>query len=634
MKSRRRQAVSALKDKKTGRMSLATIVASAFGGLVAVSMLLVLYLAVMANRENTFSLLNDKTVLIVRALKERVESHLEPVGKSVAALKRMFEDGDISGADFNLMRLALSGAILSNPSIDVIVFTDTEQNESGIYQDENGKLWPFRRNPTPEIAQRYVLPKLEPDAPPTWGPLIESQGRVYANVTVPLVRGGKLAGYLTAAVSTDEIGKAVQELDEGSDATVFIITDEDTVISHSDTDDLQAGRKKEIVLPTTIADLADPVLLRLSSTPVMGDFKAAEDAGVDVRRIGDGPEHSNYIAMTATISGYSTEPWLVGEYVRSTSISREVHRLRGSAIIGLGAVLLAFLVAVWLARRSARPLREIAARAEYVGKLDFEQVNPLPRSRIRELDQVSLAFNAMVSGLRAMNTYVPRTLFNKLMRLGFDGASKAREAELTFVFTDISGFTSLSEKMSAVETADVLNAHFRLLVEAAEEEGGTVDKFIGDGMLAFWGAPDARPDHAQAALRACLKMAHAQHKANEEAMRLGKPVLRLRIGVHTGTAVVGNVGAHDRWNYTVVGDAVNTCERLQALGRTVVTEDDTVILASADTLARIPGITGVEPVGEQHLRGREANIEVWRVHSNASWPAEGRIFAQGQRGVA
>lgn len=634
MKNKRHRSVSGLRGQNAGRLSLAAIVASAFGGLVAVSMLLVLFLAVMANRENTFSLLNDKTVLIVQSLKDRVESHLEPVEYSVAALKRLFEDGDISGADFGRMRLALSGAILSNPSIDVIVFTDTEENESGIYQDENGKLWPFQRNPTPEIARRYVLPTIEPNSPPTWGPLLDAQGRVYANVTVPLLRQGELAGYLTAAVSTDEIGKAVRELDEGDDATVFIITGGETVISHSDTIDLQAGRPDQIVLPVTISELADPVLSRLASTPVMKDFKAAEKAGVEVRRIGDGPEQSNYIAMTATITGYGPQPWLVGEYVKSASVSREVHRLRGSAVIGLGAVVLAFLVAVWLARRSARPLREIAARAQYVGKLEFEHVDVLPRSRIRELDQVSMAFNAMVAGLRAMNTYVPRSLFNKLMRLGFDGASKAREAELTFVFTDISGFTSLSEKMTAAETADVLNSHFGLLVEAAEEEGGTVDKFIGDGMLAFWGAPDARPDHAQAALRACLKMANAQHKANEEAMRAGKPVLRLRIGVHTGSAVVGNVGALDRWNYTVVGDAVNTCERLQSLGRTVITEDDTIILASADTLARIPGITGVEPVGEQHLRGREANIEVWRVHPNASWPAGGRSFAQGQRGVA
>ena len=231
------------------------------------------------------------------------------------------------------------------------------------------------------------------------------------------------------------------------------------------------------------------------------------------------------------------------------------------------------------------------------------------------------AFNAMVVGLKAMNSYVPRSLFNKLMRLGVDQAS-ASERDLTLVFTDIVGFTTLSESLSAAETAELLNGHFSLLVAAVEAEGGTVDKFIGDGMLAFWGAPDERPDHAPAALRACLRMAEAVHEANREAEESGRPVLRMRFGIHTGRVVVGNVGALDRWNYTVVGDPVNLCERLQSLGREVAPQDEAVILASEDALARISldgieavsaPLTMVQRLGEHVLRGRSVQVTVWRV---------------------
>lgn len=99
-----------------------------------------------------------------------------------------------------------------------------------------------------------------------------------------------------------------------------------------------------------------------------------------------------------------------------------------------------------------------------------------------------------------MSRYIPKSLYSKLMALGIDRAAKAHEAELTIVFTDIAGFTSLSEHKSAGEIAGLLNNHFKLLVTAVEAHQGTVDKFIGDGMLAFWGAPDEVKDHAQRAM--------------------------------------------------------------------------------------------------------------------------------------
>ena len=169
--------------------------------------------------------------------------------------------------------------------------------------------------------------------------------------------------------------------------------------------------------------------------------------------------------------------------------------------------------------------------------------------------------------------------------------------------------------LTAAQTADILNEHFALLVAAVEREGGTVDKFIGDGMLAFWGAPDERADHALAAARACLGIAAALREGNTRARGNGGKMVRMRIGLHTGRVVVGNVGALDRWNYTVVGDAVNLCERLQSFGRDVAPQDEMVILASDTAVSRIQAQSGgmiaagaARKVGTHRLRGRSEVI--------------------------
>ncbi len=595
-----------------GRLSLRWIFGLAFGALVGISILLVLYLAVMANKENTFSLLNDKAVLITRSLEREIRGHLDPAESVVKALKRMFDDAELSLDDPAGTEIALKAAVFANDAINVLMVTQVTGQQFGIYTSGDGKLWPFEKEPVSASASIEVFPTIHAQSPPVWGPLVSAEGQIFANVTVPLVRDGRLAAYLTAAVSMQALGELVKSLDDGNDATVFIIAGEDEIVAHSDVEELQSGGKVSAQLPASLEDVSDPVLLQMMQTATMPGFARAQKLGVSVRQVSLGSASSEFLVMTIKLHGYGPETWMVGEYFKATSVSREVHRLRGSAIAGGIAAGLAVLLAVWLSHRAARPLRAVAARARVVAELNFDAVKPLPRSRVRELDQVSLAFNAMVIGLKAMNTYVPRSLFNKLLRLGGADAATAREAELTMIFTDIVGFTSLSEHMSASQTAKVLNDHFAILVEAVEKEGGTVDKFVGDGMLAFWGAPDERLDHAQAAVRASQAIARAVRAANERSSD-EYPFIRLRVGVHTGQAVVGNVGALDRWNYTVVGDAVNVSERLQSLGREISPDDEVVILASDTTVRKLSLHVKREKIGTHNLRGRRESVIVWRI---------------------
>ena len=184
----------------------------------------------------------------------------------------------------------------------------------------------------------------------------------------------------------------------------------------------------------------------------------------------------------------------------------------------------------------------------------------------------------------------------------------AREA--TVMFTDIVAFTRQSETMTAPETAEFLNQHFAMFSRCVEDEDGTIDKFIGDSLMAFWGAPEAQPDHAARACRAALAIRAAVIADNQARVREGGDPVRVHIGVHTGEVIVGNIGAPGRINYTIVGDTVNTANRLEQLGKEI-DEDavDTVILASAATTAAAS--VEARALGAHPIRGRQEELEVF-----------------------
>lgn len=591
------------------RLKLTTIVGLGFGGFVAIAIGLVLALSVSANIKNTFSLLNDKTILSTQALESQIQTHFKSVENAVVGLKPFFEDGTLSIDDRQRIYEDFSIALKTNTDLTTLVVTDHQGRRIGVYRALDGKLWRINSDVPPPGMKQDKFPEITVDSPPVWGPVISHTSGLFANVTVPLVYEGEMFAALTAASSMENLAQIVAGQDEGVDNTVFILGGDGKVLMHSDADWIQTGGNISKNLPGSWKTVGDPVLAAIGQEDPLDEFGRASELGIDVSVIET--ETDVYLMMRRQVSGFSAEPLTVGQYYLGATVSREVERLAGSGFVGLGALVVSVLIAIWLGRRFSRPLRNLSRQSERVATLSLHDVEPLPRSRIVEMDQVALAFNAMVEGLKAMNTYVPRSLFIKLMRLGGEKAAEAREAELTVLFTDIAGFTALSESMTAEQTADLLNQHFAILVEAVEGEGGTVDKFMGDGMLAFWGAPDDQPDHAEAAVRTARRIAAALKEANKSAMEKGLPAIHLRIGIHTGPVLVGNVGALDRWNYTVVGDTVNAAERLQHLGRDVTGNREVTILASAETVRRLPQERSPKEVGEHSLRGRSGRMDVF-----------------------
>ena len=322
-----------------------------------------------------------------------------------------------------------------------------------------------------------------------------------------------------------------------------------------------------------------------------------------------------YIVLFRDIPGYGPVPLRVGAYVKRDpfAIGREMNRLILSGIIGLVILLVAVAAALLLGRRISRPVRNLARAAEHLRGLDFAAVPELGRSRLRELDEASFAFNAMVRGLKSFETDVPPAVVRRLVAHDGKPELASEERSVTVLFTDIGAFTGLAEDMSAVQTASFLNRHFSMITSCVEAERGTVDKYIGDSVMAFWAAPAADADASEHACRAALAIRRAITLDNESRGRRGETPIRVRIGIHAGRAIVGDIGAPGQVNYTLVGDTVNVAQRLQQLCKDMGGGGTVEILLSGDVVEGVGGGYHLSPQGPQTIPGRQGMLKVYRL---------------------
>ncbi|HLJ57504.1 MAG TPA: adenylate/guanylate cyclase domain-containing protein, partial [Chthonomonadaceae bacterium] len=213
--------------------------------------------------------------------------------------------------------------------------------------------------------------------------------------------------------------------------------------------------------------------------------------------------------------------------------------------------------------------------------------------------------------------YVGPNVMTRVLDTDFKPGT-VEERHLTIMFTDVQGFTSLSEKMRPHEVVATFNRYLNEMVEIIDRYGGTLDKIMGDGIMAYFNAPLPLPNHEQKAVECALEMQSAMRSWRELSENLGLPPLKVRIGINSGDVVFGEVGAKRQLGYTVIGDAVNAAARLEPLNKEFGTE----ILISEAVLEKLDGTIDARYVGELTIRGREEGIRAYSVTGRAATTPE------------
>lgn len=273
-------------------------------------------------------------------------------------------------------------------------------------------------------------------------------------------------------------------------------------------------------------------------------------------------------------------------------------------MIAIGvATAMAMELGLMLSKTILRPLSDLQLATDAVRRGEYGV--SVPVTTADELGELAASFNEMVEGLaererirEAFGTYLDREVANYILSEGF--AEDGVEVEVSILFCDVVDFTAFASRSSAHEVVARLNELFEAVVPIVARNGGHVDKFEGDGLLAVFGAPELFPDHAERATRAAIEMARA---VNDEG---AAGALRIGVGVNSGTVVAGAIGGGGRLNFSVIGDPVNVAARVESATRE--THDD--VLVSDETRRRIGGGLTLVPRGALELKGLANPVEV------------------------
>ncbi len=290
-------------------------------------------------------------------------------------------------------------------------------------------------------------------------------------------------------------------------------------------------------------------------------------------------------------------------------------------ILALLGLAISTAVGIWIARGVSKPVLQLAEGARKIAEGDYEH-----RVNVNQPDEMGLlaaSFNHISKGLaerdqvrdllgKVVSPAVAAELLRKDVTLG------GEEREVTVLFSDVRSFTNMCEALAPQEVLGILNRYFTRMSTIVEAHGGVVDKYVGDAIMALFGAPLANADDADRAMKTALEMCEALDELNAQQQVRGHPAIKVGIGINTDVVIAGNMGSQTRLNYTVIGDGVNLASRLEGLTKTP--EYATRIIISSTTLAKAKGRYQTRLLGQVAVKGKQKPTEIYALLGRVATP--------------
>ncbi len=582
-------------------ISMTVLLATAVGGLVTLSVSVVLAMSLYSNYTNTTELLEQSSSQLIKGIEQYIKSQIDPARNVVEHIAKQAENGSLDLSDRSELIPTLKASLAAAPELTGVAYWRPDGYETQVRRQVNGTLTTISAANKNNSALKTFLARMKNAKSPVWTGPLRFNGLSFVSVSAPIYRDKVHLGTVSAGISISNLSIAMKDVVQGTPFTAFILYGDDFVLAHKNLPGLSKTQLSESTPLQKISNIGDPVLAGYADGK-KGEILVSKNFDVRVVQV----NQVSHVIISNEVLLYGLKKWRVGVHVPRRVISIQIRRLMASLIAGIVFLLISIGAAIILARKVAKPIKLLSATATRVGKLELSEISQIPRSRIAEIDNQSQAFNQMLKGLKWFEAYVPRKLVESLMKQQSDQAIVSRQEFLTVMFTDLIGFTKTSENLAPSETAEMLNRHFSLLNDCIEKTDGTLDKYIGDAVMAFWGAPEPQADHA---IRACeAAMCIAERMETEDAG------LRMKIALHCGPLIVGNIGAPGRMNYTVIGDTVNTCSRIEKLAGDLDDGSKVIILLSEQVADTVKGTFKLVPAGEFSVKGRRKSVKVFRLN--------------------
>ncbi len=408
----------------------------------------------------------------------------------------------------------------------------------------------------------------------------------------------KFWAVVTADVSLEWLNQIVESIPVGQTGYCFIISDTGTFVAH---------KNPALVMRESIFSLAEErnsQKWRDVGRAMIREPLGFVDLGTELR---EGAAYLAYARITSP-------GWVIGAVFPKSELLSELVKLhRMTLVMGIGGVTLLLLASFLVARSIARPLRSMAAATDKIAAGDLD----IDLSHIKSTDEVgqlAQALTHMAGSLKerdfirdTFGRYLTKEVVNRLLE-SKDGLRLGGESrELSMIMSDLRGFTAMTSTMRPEQVITFLNRYLGKMVDILMEFRGTIDEIIGDGILAFFGAPEPLQDHPARAVACAVKMQLAMNEINALNKLDGLPHLEMGVAVNTGTVVVGNIGSEKRSKYGAVGSQVNFTGRMESF--TVGGQ----ILVSKATYGRLEDVLVVRSILQVEMKGVPGLVDLYDV---------------------
>lgn len=437
-----------------------------------------------------------------------------------------------------------------------------------------------------------------------------ASGKVGVTVSAAVGDGDGIVGVVGIDIVLEELNEFLATLEIGENGRAVLFTDEGLGVAYGSLRLGSTARRPEVLDP--IADVGD-FAVRSAYSALLDeiDFQCRDDL-VDLDRIYQVDFDfggNKYLAAFAPLGDDDLPPWNVGIIVPQSDFIGDFSQAYNiTAAVSVLALVVVILIALYISRLITTPIRNLTVEADRIRNLELDH-DIQTKSPFVELQNMGEAFERMKSGIRSFSKYIPSDVVSYLIKSGQDAVLGGRTQDVTIFFSDIAGFTGISEKLSPDELVSHLGTYLSSFSSVIARTGGTVDKYIGDAVMAFWNAPLPVPRHASAACRAALACRNRLRQLREEWKKQGLPPLYARIGLHTGRVVVGNMGSEERLNYTVLGDPVNLASRLEGLNK----QYGTAILVSEDVRSGTAGEFTFRKIDRVMASGKTVPVVIYEL---------------------